>query len=111
MSRTTLIKFWIAAAILGALLVGRQAHSAVNVCAVVLKTNDGFVALRSKPSTVAGYRLTKLHAGDYLIVDYHIPSPLGWIAVYPRDVNPNGPASFGWIASDYIQEFRCGAEH
>jgi len=27
MSRTTLIKFWIAAAILGALLVGRHAHA------------------------------------------------------------------------------------
>jgi hypothetical protein len=29
MSRTTLIKFWIAAAILGALLVGRHAHAGV----------------------------------------------------------------------------------
>jgi hypothetical protein len=76
-------------------------------CAVVTRTDDGFLALRSDPSTSYGYRKAKLHAGDYLYIDPRAYGPTPWVFVYVRDADPRSPASAGWVYSTYIQPFSC----
>lgn len=44
-------------------LYGTVAHAAYDECAVVLKTPDGFLAMRQGPGTGANM-VTKLHRGD-----------------------------------------------
>ena len=47
------------------LLMAGTAHAAYDECAVVLKTPDGLLALREKP-TVRSKLILKLHRGDVL---------------------------------------------
>jgi hypothetical protein len=81
-----------------------------NYCAVVLWTNDGFVALRSAPSVTDGYRKAKLHAGEYMYIDTHVGNVGPWVFVRLRDLNPRYPVADGWVHSKYIQGFKCDGD-
>jgi hypothetical protein len=111
MSRTTLIKFWIAAAILGALLVGRHAaHAATfgqvwavpNDCVVVMWTADGFTNLRAAPN---GPVLARMRPGE-LLRDAHDRMVGDWLHVVAA--RPIGWRSDGWISTNYVAQSACG---
>jgi hypothetical protein len=90
------------------------AHAAYDECAVVLKTPDGFLALREKPSARSKL-LHKLHRGKILTINKS-----DWQKKINRwaDVSVQGIASdefpdgdleweSGFVSRKYIQQFRC----
>ena len=111
MSRKTLIKFWIAAAILGALLITRHAaHAATfgqvgpvsNDCVVVMWTADGFTNLRVTPN---GPVLARMRPGE-LLLDAHDRMVGNWLHVVAT--RPLGWRSEGWISANYVAQSACG---
>jgi hypothetical protein len=86
------------------------AHAGSAVCAVVLKTSDGFLALRDGPGV--GHRLLKkLPRGEKL--DMFEPGDNAWESakrnawvkvIYGLDVHAGVT---GWVSSRYIQTFDC----
>jgi hypothetical protein len=112
-------KLLLAAAVLVA--VSTAAHSTEDFCAVVLKTPDGFLALREKPGAQA--KMTaKLREGDFLYAGTEQCSQSvcdnedrKWTHVngVPRLDGPNDPTktyndyTHGWVSRKYIQEFLC----
>jgi uncharacterized protein YraI len=83
-------------ACLAALLVSTSAHAGNDPYdVVVLKTSDGFLALRDGPG--AQYTmLSKLHQGQVLIADAQYK---GWTHI--RETPKTGMS--GWVFSNYVQ--------
>src|SRR5947209_14623171 len=90
------------------------AHAAYDECAVVLKTPDGFLAMREKP-TIRSKITRKLHRGEILTINKS-----DWQKRINRwaDVSVQGIASnevpdgdleweSGFVSRKYIQQFRC----
>jgi hypothetical protein len=100
-----------------------SAHATEDFCAVVLKTPDGFLALREGPGTRFKVK-EKLLRGDVLFADTRscaIDYPdvcddkREWthVNVVPRlDGNVEEGKHFteGWVARKFIQEFLCPGE-
>jgi hypothetical protein len=98
-------------------LMATSAHAAYDECAVVLKTPDGFLAMRREP-TVRSVIDYKLHRGDILVLN---KSRLRWtnfdkkwiaVSMYREDIEGDGeePVSgyaYGFVSRKYIQQFRC----
>jgi hypothetical protein len=92
------------------------AHASSEFCAVVLKTSDGFLALRDGPGTQ--YKMiAKLEQGDFLYADTSLgPQKIGkrkWVHIVgvPRLDFKDGyepeEAIHGWVYQRYIQDFAC----
>jgi hypothetical protein len=97
-----------------------SAQATEDFCAVVLKTPDGFLALREWPGTRFAVK-AKLHRGDVLYADTAQCSPSAcndtknWTHVLsvPRiDGRLEEAKQFtqGWVARKFIQEFICPEE-
>jgi hypothetical protein len=76
-------------------------------CAVVLKTPDGFLALRERPTTKSRMKF-KLTQGDFLYTkecdDLVCGGRKGWTHIQqPMGVEYN----VGWVYNKYIQKFDC----
>ena len=104
----TMTKLLIALATTVAL--GSVAHAGSPVCAVVLKTSDGFLALRDGPG-VKHRLLKKLPRGEKL--NMWEPGDSAWESakrdawvkvVYDADIHGG---TIGWVSSRYIQTFDC----
>ena len=79
-------------------MVTSAAH-ADEKCATVLKTEDGFLALREKPSAQSKM-IAKLLQGDYLVkIDRQVDI---W-----RHVTEKRGYTEGWVSNKYIKEFAC----
>jgi hypothetical protein len=108
-------QFFPAAAVL--IVVSTAAHATEDFCAVVLKTPDGFLALREKPGAQAKMS-AKLREGDFLYAGTEQSSVCDnedrkWTHVtgVPRLDGPNDPKktyndyTHGWVSRKDIQEF------
>jgi hypothetical protein len=106
--------FLLAACVAG---LATTAQATEDFCAVVLKTPDGFLALREGPGTRFAVK-TKLRRGDALYADTAQCSPSAcdytrnWTHVVsvPRlDGGREEASQFmqGWVARKFIQEFIC----
>lgn len=108
-------------ALVGALcLLSVGAAHADAQCAVVLKTPDGFLALRERP-TVQSRMIAKLLQGDVLVTGNGHTGPCSgeecsktWrhvLSVTQVDgvYSDSGDRSYteGWVSRRYIQEFEC----
>jgi hypothetical protein len=84
------------------------AHATEDFCAVVLKTPDGFLALREGPST-RFKMITKLHRGDFLLADTGGTLSPKWTHVIgvPRIDSGDAHYTRGFVYRRYIQEFLC----
>src|SRR5215813_7335459 len=89
-----------------ALLMAISAHATENpdMCAVVLKTPDGFLALRTKPEPKSKM-MSKLFPGQVLRVDIDKYRRKNWI--YVEGLVENSERLDGWVYSKYIQSFVC----
>jgi hypothetical protein len=89
-----------------ALLMAISAHATENpdMCAVVLKTPDGFLALRTKPEPKSKM-MSKLFPGQVLRVDIDKYRSKNWI--YVEGLVENSERLDGWVYSKYIQSFVC----
>jgi hypothetical protein len=89
-----------------ALLMAISAHATENpnMCAVVLKTPDGFLALRTKPESKSKM-MSKLFPGQVLRVDIDKYRSKNWI--YVEGLVENSERLDGWVYSKYIQSFAC----
>jgi hypothetical protein len=80
-----------------------------NNCAVVLKTPDGFLALREEPRT-QGKMVAKLYEGNTLELDFAHPVEYAdklttWSSAR---TGPRGTDYLsGWVSNRYIRKFRC----
>ena len=80
-----------------------------NDCALVLKTPDGFLALREEPGT-HGKMIAKLYEGDTLELDFAHPVEYAdklttWSSAR---TGPRGTDYLsGWVSNRYIRKFRC----
>jgi hypothetical protein len=86
------------------------AHATVDIdCAVVLKTADGYLALRKGPGTQFEM-ITKLQRGDFLVFSADDDGRSKWVEAEAR--NCMGCRSFarGWVYRKYTQSFVCHAE-
>jgi hypothetical protein len=109
-----------------ALLIGVSSVQATeDFCAVVLKTLDGFLALRDGPGTQFRMK-AKLHQGDLLTANTRGCTFDGkfcddgnkrkWTYIFsvPRlDGPPETAKHFteGWVYDKYIQGFGCPEDH
>jgi hypothetical protein len=77
-------------------------------CAVVLKTPDGFLALREGPGTQFEMK-KKLKRGDFLVLS---PDDDGgkWVEVQAKPCMTCRPRTKGWVYRQFIQSFVCPAE-
>ena len=91
-----------------ALLMAISAHATENpdICAVVLKTPDGFLALRTKPEPKSKM-MSKLFPGQVLRVDIDKYRSKNWIYVEGLVENSERWYMDGWVYSKYIQSFVC----
>jgi hypothetical protein len=91
-----------------ALLMAISAHTTENpdMCAVVLKTPDGFLALRTKPEPKSKM-MSKLFPGQVLRVDIDKYRSKNWIYVEGLVENSERWYMDGWVYSKYIQSFVC----
>src|SRR5262245_45155879 len=89
-----------------ALLMAISAHATENpdICAVVLKTPDGFLALRTKPEPKSKM-MSKLFPGQVLRVDIDKYRSKNWM--YVEGLVENSERLDGWVYSKYIQSFVC----
>src|SRR5262245_37372107 len=89
-----------------ALLMAISAHATENpdMCAVVLKTPDGFLALRTKPEPKSKM-MSKLFPGQVWRVDIDKYRSKNWI--YVEGLVENSERLDGWVYSKYIQSFVC----
>lgn len=109
------------AGIAGLMVVSTAAHSTEDFCAVVLKTPDGFLALREQPGTQSKM-IAKLHEGDFLYAGTEQCSQSvcdtedrKWTHIngVPRIDGPHDPKktynnyTHGWVSSKFIQSFLC----
>ena len=102
--------------------VSRAAQATEDFCAVVLKTPDGFLALREKPARESKI-IAKLREGDFLyagteqcsqsVCDTLEDRKWTHINGVPRMDGPNDPKrtyndyTHGWVSRKYIQNFLC----
>lgn len=84
-----------------AFLYSGAAHA--DACAVVLKTPDGFLALREKP-TVQSTMIAKLLQGDYLAAVENKKAGIWMYVTESRD------GTEGWVSRKHVQEFECPAK-
>jgi hypothetical protein len=90
-------------ALVGALcLLGAGAAQADDQCAVVLRTPDGFLALREKP-TVQSKMIAKLLQGDVLVTENEHTGTWSHVLI----VTPYSGDTRGWVSRWYIQEVEC----
>jgi hypothetical protein len=91
-----------------ALLMAISAHATENpdMCAVVMKTPDGFLALRTKPEAKSKM-MSKLFPGQVLRVDIDKYRSKNWIYVEGLVENSERWYMDGWVYSKYIQSFVC----
>jgi hypothetical protein len=91
------------------------AHATEDFCAVVLKTPDGFLALREGPGT-PHKMITKLEQGDFLLADTAMgeqdPKNIKWVHIngVPRVDGPDAIGKTytrGWVARRYVQTLLC----
>ena len=96
-------------------LVGTNAHATADACAVVLKTPDGFLALREGPST--RFKIVhKLKRGDFLYVDTaqcgngvcsrqwtHVTS----VPRFDGRLEEARTFTKGWVANRFVEWFLC----
>lgn len=80
-----------------------------NECAVVRRTNDGFVALRER-ATANSRLLEKLQGGQ--LVEVVVAPPAAWLRVYSVVEIRNRRLEIlrqvdGWVSADYVQTFGC----
>ena len=105
-----LVKIFVAAIVAALTGIFSPAHAAYNECAVVLKTPDGFLALRDKP-TANSKRILKLHRGDVVEVDKSVKkgSPQWtWVSKQIDGIiEETLPFKSGFVSSRYIQRFQC----
>jgi hypothetical protein len=101
--------------------LSNAAHATGDFCAVVLKTPDGFLALREKPGRESKI-IAKLREGDFLYAGTEQCSQSvcdtearKWTHIngVPRIDGPNDPKktyddyTHGWVSRKYIQDFLC----
>ena len=91
------------------------AQATEDFCAVVLKTPDGFLALREGPGT-QHKMITKLEQGDFLLADTAMgeqdPKNKKWVHIngVPRIDGPDAIGKTytrGWVARRYVQTLLC----
>lgn len=94
--------------IVASLLLATSAHATEDFCAVVLKSRDGFVALREQPTTDSVISI-KLWQGDFLYADTLGYDHKGWTHVVgvSGHENMDPELKHGWISSRYVQSFVC----
>jgi hypothetical protein len=92
-----------------------SAHATEDFCAVVLKTPDGFLALRDGPGTRFNLR-AKLKQGDVLLADTRscvIDHPdtcdekREWTYVYSVRHEGKEVKVQGWVTRRFTQDFVC----
>jgi len=89
------------------------AHAGSQVCAVVLKTSDGFLALRSGPG-VSYPMKRKLKRGDKVVMmeigDEAVRRAEHdtWVSVFPLDSDIHDLS--GWVRSKYIQVYNTSCD-
>ena len=95
--------------------IATRVQATEDFCAVVLKTPDGFLALRGGPGTRFDVR-ARLKQGDVLFADTRscvIDHPdicdekLEWTYVYSVRHEGHEVKQQGWVARQFIQEFIC----
>ena len=84
------------------------AHATKDFCAVVLKSHDGFVALRARPTTHSVINV-KLRRGDFLYADTlgDYQQHKRWTHITSVGHETAGKFRHGWISSRYVQSFVC----
>jgi hypothetical protein len=90
------------------------AHAVYDDCAVVLRTPDGFLALREKPSAKSKIIL-KLQRSEVLNLNKNTLRFMGqekkskqWIAASVVRYFEDGEEDFdGYVSRKYIQQFKC----
>jgi hypothetical protein len=76
-------------------------------CAVVLKTPDGFLALRAGPGTRFEMK-KKLKQGDFLVLSSDDDGK--WVEVEAKPCMTCRARTKGWVYRQYTQSFVCPAE-
>jgi uncharacterized protein YraI len=85
------------------------AHATVDAeCAVVLKTPDGFLALRAGPGTRFEMK-KKLKRGDFLVLSTDDDGGK-WVEVEAKPCMTCRSRMNGWVYRQYTQPFVCPAE-
>jgi hypothetical protein len=101
-------KLFLGAAVMSLLASASQATVDID-CAVVLKTPDGFLALRKGPGTQFKM-ITKLQQGDFLVFSAEDDGKSKWVEAEARNCMGCETFARGWVYRKYAQSFVCHAE-